>query len=291
MKKKILIIGFGSIGQKHASIFNKLNCQINIISSQPKIFKYKKIDYRDIKNYEPDIVIIATTTNMHFQDLKITDNILKNKIILVEKPLFNKNINFSSKRNTILVAYNLRFLPIIKFLKKICSKNKPLNCEVKCHSFLPKWRKRKYILTSSAKKKLGGGVLNDLSHEIDICFFLFKFMKNYFLSKNKLSNLKIDTEDYAYIICKNKDLPISISLSYFTKIEQRNIFLEFRNFSIEADLLNNICFIKKKNLTKKIKFKKTDTYSYQAKNLIKSNLGEFCTIKEGLKVLNVIHKI
>ena len=71
-------------------------------------------------------------------------------------------------------------------------------------------------------------------------------MKNYFLSKNKLSNLKIDTEDYAYIICKNKDLPISISLSYFTKIEQRNIFLEFRNFSIEADLLNNICFIKKK---------------------------------------------
>ena len=50
-------------------------------------------------------------------------------------------------------------------------------------------------------------------------------------------------------------------------------------------------FYKKKNLTKKIKFKKTDTYSYQAKNLIKSNLGEFCTIKEGLKVLNVIHKI
>ena len=91
---------------------------------------------------------------MHFQDLKITDNILKNKIILVEKPLFNKNINFSSKRNTILVAYNLRFLPIIKFLKKICSKNKPLNCEVKCHSFLPKWRREKYILTSSAKKKV-----------------------------------------------------------------------------------------------------------------------------------------
>ena len=89
MKKKILIIGYGSIGQKHASIFNKLNCQINIISSQAKIFKYKKIDYRDIRNYEPDIVIIATTTNMHFQGLKITDNILKNKIILVEKPLFH----------------------------------------------------------------------------------------------------------------------------------------------------------------------------------------------------------
>ena len=50
-------------------------------------------------------------------------------------------------------------------------------------------------------------------------------------------------------------------------------------------------FYKKKNLTKKINFKKNDTYSYQAKNLIKSNLGEFCTIKEGLKVLNVIHKI
>ena len=47
---------------------------------------------------------------------------------------------------------------------------------------------------------------------------------------------------------------------------------------------------KKKNLIKKIKFKKTDTYSYQAKKLIKSNLNEFCTIKEGLKVLKVIHK-
>ena len=190
MKKKILIIGYGSIGQKHAKIFQKLNCEIKVISSQ-NIKEFKKINFRQIEKYSPDIIIISTTTNRHFKDLKKVDSKIKGKIILVEKPLFNKNIIYNSNKNKILIAYNLRFLPIINYIKKFCDKKKPFKCDIKCNSYLPSWRKRKYYKTSSAKKKQGGGVLNDLSHEIDLALLLFGKLNVDIVYKKKFLILKL----------------------------------------------------------------------------------------------------
>ena len=38
---------------------------------------------------------------------------------------------------------------------------------------LPTWRKGDYTKSVSAKKKYGGGVINELSHELDLMLYLF----------------------------------------------------------------------------------------------------------------------
>ena len=108
--------------------------------------------------------------------------------------------------------------------------------------------------------------------------------------KNRLSNLKINTEDFAYILCKSNKTSISISLSYFSKIEQRQIILDFSRYSLKADLLNNICYVKKNGKLKKINFKKIDTYKEQAIKLLNNNLNDFCSLKDAKKVLKIIHR-
>ena len=89
---KVLIIGYGSIGKRHYKILSNLKNikEIKIISkSNPS--NVKKITFKasDLLKYDPDYIIISSETSKHFRQLKLLNDIFKNKIILVEKPLFN----------------------------------------------------------------------------------------------------------------------------------------------------------------------------------------------------------
>ena len=56
----------------------------------------------------------------------------------------------------------------------------------------------------SANKKLGGGVLLELSHEIDYATWLLGIHFT-LCSSRKLSNLDLDVEDYANLIFEYRD--------------------------------------------------------------------------------------
>ena len=75
--------------------------------------------------------------------------------------------------------------------KKIWSVN------IFCGAYLPCWINNiHYSKSSSAKKKLGGGVLLDLSHELDYIQWLFGKMEIEYCKSKKLSNLNIETDDF-----------------------------------------------------------------------------------------------
>ena len=129
---------------------------------------FSKLRYlNDIKSINPDYVLICSKTSDHFKHLGFVEKKLLNKTILVEKPLFDKNKSLKIKRNKVIVGYNLRYHPIIKFLKKKIRNKKIYSTYIFCGSYLPDWRKsRNYKSSYSSSKKEGGGVLLDLSHEI-----------------------------------------------------------------------------------------------------------------------------
>jgi len=289
MKKKIfIIIGYGSIGKRHCKILKKFNVDYYVISSQKKI-KEKQIKYSDIKKINPDYVLIASPTSKHLSDLVAVDKLIKNKVILIEKPLFDKKTKYFPKNNKVFVAYNMRFHPIIEYLKKLSKKNKIYNAEILCGSYLPNWRNRNYIHTSSAKKKLGGGVVNDLSHEIDYSRYIFGNLKKIFMYKEKISNLHINTEDYANIFCKSKKINIWIGLDYISKIDRRSIKINFEKFTIKADLIKNKVYYSNNNLIKILHFNKKDSYYEQIRNLLNNKFKNFCSYKDGRQVLEIIH--
>ena len=289
--KNILLLGNGSIGSKHKSIINKLrkNIKIKIINSDKEYLNYNLMDH------DPDLVVVASPTYTHLKYLKDIDKKLKKKIILVEKPLFNKHTNFKknlNNKNKIFVAYNLRFHPIIQFIKNFLKGKKVFFAKSFCMSYLPNWRKKNYKKTYSASRKFGGGVSLDLSHELDYLTWLLGEIKIIFRKSSKISNLKIKSDDVFNLIGKTtNNLILNLTLSYASRVEKRVIIIDGNTFSLYGDLNKGFLEIKSKNNTKKIKFKSVDqknTIELMYKYIFKEKYNYLCTMRDGNKILKII---
>lgn len=289
-KSKVLIIGFGSIGRKHFNILKKKNLEIKILSKQ-NINKKYLIKSKDVIKFNPDYVIISSVASEHLKHINFIENYLINKIVLIEKPLFTKYKKIYLKNNKYFVGYNLRFHPVIQYLKK--KRLKPFFIQVNCYSFLPEWRSNiHYSKSNSAIKKKGGGVFLELSHEIDYLNWVFGKLKPINLLKKKISNLKTNVDDI--FICNaliNKKILCNISLNFFSKIKKREIFIYTKRETIHADLMNNkIEIIKNKN-KKILHWKKFDilkTYETEHQSLLQGRFKNFCSIAEANEVLGLL---
>ena len=295
---KVLILGYGSIGKKHSEILikNKKVKQIYIFSSQkiPKKFFSCK-SYSDILSINPDYIIIASITTDHYKHLKFINKNFINKIILVEKPLYEKSYSLKIKNN-IFVGYNLRFHPVVNKVKSLIHNRSIYGANLECFSNLMKWRTgRHYSQTSSAKKSSGGGVILDLSHEFDYANWLFGKLKIINYTFNKVSKLKIDTEDFCNLTTKTKtNILINISLNCFSLINSRKIIIFGNKFTLEADLLKNIIILVTPNKYRKILFPKFDiskTYIKMHEAILNKNLKNICTYEEGLNLTKFIETI
>ena len=145
-EKKIAVIGYGSIGKRHVNNILKYfsNFKIFVVSNQ----KIKNIDssknISDLLFFNPDFVIISNETYKHLKIIKFFEKNYKKIKILVEKPLFEKFYHIKKLNNYYYVGYNLRYHPIIEYLKKNIRKKDVIKVHINCNSFLPNWRSRNY---------------------------------------------------------------------------------------------------------------------------------------------------
>jgi|TARA_B100001964_G_scaffold242540_1_gene317679 CMP-N,N'-diacetyllegionaminic acid synthase len=299
MNKKVLISGYGSIGRRHTKILSKVvkNKNITILSKQKisKFFNIKNI--KMLNEIDPDYIVICNPTADHLSKIKFIEKNCKNKIVLVEKPLFSKPNGIKIKNNKYYVGYNLRFNSLINFLKNKIKSKKIWNVNIFCGSYLPKWRNNiDYRKSASAKKKFGGGALLDLSHELDYIQWLFGKIKIEYCKSKKLSNLKIETDDFLSLVCKTKKVPsIQLILNYFTRNPTRQIFIDGNNISLQADLIKKkiVCFENNKkriynfnNSNKNLEIKKQHLAA-----LTKKKAHNLCTYNEGNQILYLIEQI
>lgn len=297
MLKKVLIIGFGSIGRRHAKILKK-NPNIKnvfVLTNQncPSYIKIKSL--KEINKINPDYIIISSETSKHFTQLNYIEKNFKNKIILVEKPLFEKNKKLTLKNNKVFVGYNMRFNPIIKKIRKIILNRKIWSVNVFCGSYLPNWRKNiDYSKSSSAIKKKGGGVLLDLSHELDYLRWIFGDFKIKYVINKKISDLKINTDDFLCLTGKfKKKIYLQLNLNYFTREAKRQILIDGKDLSISANLINKNLIFHDKNKIYKIKynFNRDYTYKEQHRNIMNKKFTNCCTLKDAQNIMSIINKI
>ncbi len=296
MKKKVLIIGFGSIGKRHAAILKnfKMVSDVYILSRKnPKIFKtINKLS--QIKEIDPDYIIICSRTSDHFKHLKFIEKNFSKKIVLIEKPLFNKFHKFNILKNKVFVGYNLRQHPVIKFIKNFIKNKNILSVNIICNSYLPNWRKKNYKTSYSSHRRLGGGVLLDLSHEIDYLEWIFKKIKKLdFVKIKKLSNLKINVEDHVLAAGKTRLSNFVLNLNYYSLYPRRQVVVDGHNFSIKGDLISNFVEIYIKNKNKKvISFKNDKNYTYvkQHELILNQNYATLCTFANANKLMLLLDK-
>ena len=298
MINKTLIIGFGSIGRKHAEILSNLlgRASVYVLTQQDEV-EFNSIDSFDkINSIDPDYIVVASATSLHKDHVQKLERICKEKVILIEKPLFDEKREENLTQNHYLVAYNLRFHPLINLLKDKIDQEKIISAKAVCHSFLPDWRKNiKYQESASASISKGGGVLLDLSHEIDYMqYILGDFSVNYSINK-KVSNLEIDTDDYL-LICGElrKGGLFNIETSYFSRQTRRKIFIETTSTSIELDIIKSRMKIftdHKEEIISENEYSLQDTYIDQHEAILSGDFSKSCTLSEGLRTMEIISEV
>ena len=264
MKPRIVIIGFGSIGQRHLEVCRETNpeADIRIVSKHlkyiPKLATGLLHDIEELHDFLPEVGIICSTADSHLYYADILAGI--NCHMLIEKPISISNLGVKElihkchSNNIILsVGYNLRFFDSLVRLKqirdsgiigKVCLVNAIVG------QSLPSWRPgRDYKSTASAIKKLGGGVLLELSHEIDYFFWLFGSPEKIIAISENLSKLEIDVEDYAHIALKYSDgMLATLQLDFFRKNNTRTCELIGEKGSLKWNALDNSIHLSTDNL-------------------------------------------
>jgi len=269
---KILVIGLGSIGQRHlqnlkiiypnAKFYALRLKNKNIVIKNVKILnrinlsKYYKIkiisSYKKAQLLKPNLVFICNPSIFHLRDANFFSKLGSN--IFIEKPLSGeqrqqKNLIkiLKKKRRQAMIGFQLRFHPAIKFVKNLIKNNKYGNVirgNFDDLSYLPKFHPYEdYSKSYAARKELGGGVLSTLIHEVDLIAYFFDLPKKTYSLKYNSKILRSNVDDNVFCLMqykKNKsDFFISLNLSFTSPKPKRGFEILFKKYSLKCDLLKN----------------------------------------------------
>lgn len=258
----IAVIGLGGIAERHRRNLKSLIPKAKIISIPtrgklpPTSVSYadKVIANPDLAlKYDPSFAIIASPASYH---LKYAQKFLEKRIpILIEKPIAS-NVKDAMQISLLAdqystparIGYCLRYLPSIFAVKEALLKEqlgRIFYISIEAGQYLPFWRPNiDYRDTVSAKRSLGGGVLLELSHELDYIQWLFGEVKvhNSILSHSK--ELNLDVEDCADITLKGKNSEvINLHLDFLQKKPSRKCRIVGTYGTIEWDLIQNSVYL------------------------------------------------
>jgi len=233
---KVLIIGAGSIGRRHAQNCARLGADVGIfdIARVPLLTLCRENRYTPITNIDIalkstpyDAAIICTPNHLHISSAqKVADAKIN---IFIEKPLSHnfdgvaELISTIEKNHLIAMAgFNLRFEPGLQYLKKTVDPNNVAFVQIESGSHMPTWRPgADYRKTYSANNSMGGGIILDDVHELDYACWLFGYPDSVMCYSGKFSNFEIDVEDSADFCFKYPDKSVTIHSDYLQKRPSR----------------------------------------------------------------------
>ena len=93
---KILIAGYGSIGQKHYRILSKIKEKKNCIFFKSKKLKISHLKtYNQIISFNPDYIVVALRTSEHYGFVKFLEKKFKNKKFLLRNQYLINHIQLN----------------------------------------------------------------------------------------------------------------------------------------------------------------------------------------------------
>jgi len=254
---KVLISSFGSIAKRHFRNVKELlpAAEVGVLKLHTKLAEgdSEGVDHffyrmEDGISYKPDLLIVASPASEH---IRIAVPFIELGIpSFIEKPLAGaaddlKKLSVIEKWPFVMVGYVLRFQPIFQDIKKIRSSSllgRPLLADIHVGQYLPDWRPESdYRRGVSAQKKLGGGALLELSHEIDYATWLLGWPGSVYCSCSKISDLELDVEDHALLIFEPEQkhaCKMSLRLDFLQRVPQMSFQIVGSEATMKADLIN-----------------------------------------------------
>ena len=220
---RFLVVGLGSIGRRHIhnlkrvdptaeiSVWRRRQTSEDLGDVAPLV---DRVVYSldDAQESRPDAALVTNPASLHVETgLALAQNGVH---LFVEKPISNTLdgvdplLELCRERGLVLmVGYNFRFYKPLQAMHQALTEGRigrVLSLRAEVGQYLPDWRPdRDYRDTVSAQQDLGGGVVLELSHELDYVRWLVGEADSVSAQVGHLSDLEIDVEDTAEITLKH----------------------------------------------------------------------------------------
>lgn len=288
-----LVIGQGSIGQRHARLLQK-HGEVSTVSSVAKGSFCSISEALKARHYTH--AVVANMTSHHAGTFFELARCGFNGHVLLEKPACSNSNEISQLVHSskafagVSVGYNLRFHPVIQALRRSLQGKNVIEARLSVGQLLSEWRPGSdYRNGSSAKKSAGGGALRDLSHELDLALSIFGPWKRLVALGGNFQRLDIETDEaWSIIMETEKCAMVSLCMNYFDQPGSRSIRATTDDASIVADLTAGR--ITAHGLSEDFDVKRDDTYEFLHQDFIEQR-GQSCSLTDGIAVVRLIDAI
>lgn len=216
MLERLLIVGLGSAGKRHARLARQVAPGAQIVALRRRVSSdvVPGVDrcvtsLPEALSFNPQAAVIANPASHHLRMAKPLSE--AGVHLLIEKPISSTIQGVAGLLDgcraqglTVVTGYNLRYLLSLQRFRLLVHEKRVgrvLSVRAVAGQFLPTWRPGvDYRETVSARAALGGGVLLELSHEIDYLRWIFGDVEWVSAIQCRLSSLEIDVDDTAHLV-------------------------------------------------------------------------------------------
>lgn len=240
---KCLVIGHGSIGQRHARVLHEMGCAVSLVTRAPDV-PYPRFSnvQAALQAVTPEYVVIANDTRLHGETLSMLAQSGFTGTSLVEKPMLARHDETCTlPAGPLFVGYTLRFHPLIGRLFVLLAQETLWTLTAYVGQYLPDWRPRQDYRQSYSARCDDGGVLRDLSHELDYAQMLAGPWQSTIAAGGHLSDLQIDSEDSITVLaeCARCRL-VTLHMNYLDRSVSRWIIANGAFGTYRVDLVKGI---------------------------------------------------
>ena len=226
----ILIAGGGSIGQRHIKnlqILGDHSIWVLKRTQDPAFEKEFNVtvlnSYDEAEKLELEAIFICTPTSLHNEGLKW--GIKNNLHVFMEKPLIHNSEGMqkaeallSGYSGTFFIGFMLRYHPLVRRIKTLLNEKRlgeVYSARFEFGSYLPYWHPwEDYRISYAARPELGGGVINTITHELDLIQYFFGNPESVVCEARNLNRLQIDVEEVCEAIFGYPEKTVSLHLNY-----------------------------------------------------------------------------
>ena len=266
-----LIVGLGSVGQRHARnlrtllgdrvritayrakghspvIGDRLNAQaVGTVEDEYHVDSFTSLD--SALACQPNVAFICNPSSLHVPVALACAE--AGCDLFIEKPVSATLDGVErlldvvlAKRLVAAVGCQLRFHPALEMLKHhidTASIGRVLAVRAEVGEYLPDWHPYEdYRRSYAAQRSLGGGVILTLIHEIDYLGWLFGVPRRLFAVGGHRSSLEMDVEDVASILAEvsaaDGALPVHLQMDYLRRPPRRTCSILGDAGSLDLDL-------------------------------------------------------
>lgn len=284
---RALVVGYGSIGQRHARLLTELGCEVSVVSRRELagISRFASVEAA-VAQFVPDYVVVANETFAHAPTVEhLRASGFKGKL-LIEKPLGG---HVDAEQFAICaVGYNLRFHPALAALSDALIGAPIVSMQIYCGQYLPEWRPQSdYRMSYSADPARGGGVLRDLSHELDYLLWLGGGLRRIAAIGGRFGNLGIASDDcWALLLELERCRCATLQINYLDRPGRRQIVVNAQEHTYAVDLMRGtfVCDGSEQTLAPQ----RDDTYLAQHRAMLADDAARLCSVAEAARVMQLI---